>query len=202
MSVEGINNSTNSNAGLYTAGSALIGGGAGALAGYYSRPFLKNGELTDTFVKNAFKALEKIPAEDKISGMIKAMTKDINNFDANIKTMEDFREFMFRNYARSIGDFGLFKNIISSIDKAGISGSQKDEFVEIVNNSNSLEEFKAGFYKLFDDKYKGKSIDEVRTAFKEHAFPKSCNVIKVSLGAFWDSTKKTFVNCEEGVGKQ
>ena len=38
---------SNSNTGLYAAGAAVVGGGAGAAAGWYSRPFLKKGEADD-----------------------------------------------------------------------------------------------------------------------------------------------------------
>lgn len=47
MSVDGVNNS--SNAGLYCASGAVLGAGAGAAAGYLTKPFLKDGAPTDSF---------------------------------------------------------------------------------------------------------------------------------------------------------
>lgn len=50
MAVESVNGS-NSNTGLYTSAAALAGGGAGAAAGWYSKPYLKDGAPTDSFIK-------------------------------------------------------------------------------------------------------------------------------------------------------
>lgn len=49
MSVDGVNNS--SNAGLYCTSGAVLGAGAGAAAGYLTKPFLKDGAPTDSFIK-------------------------------------------------------------------------------------------------------------------------------------------------------
>ena len=49
MSVDSVNK--NNNTGLYTTIGTLAGAGAGAAAGYLTRPFLKDGAPTDTFLK-------------------------------------------------------------------------------------------------------------------------------------------------------
>lgn len=58
MAVESVNGS-NSNTGLYTSAAALAGGGAGAAAGWYSKPYLKDGAPTDSFIKKWIKILKK-----------------------------------------------------------------------------------------------------------------------------------------------
>ncbi|MBO6086718.1 hypothetical protein J6P92_00025 [bacterium] len=50
MAVEGVNNSNN-NAGLYALGAGVLGAGAGAGVAYMTKPFLKDGAPTDSFVK-------------------------------------------------------------------------------------------------------------------------------------------------------
>ena len=58
MTVSGVNNA-NSNAGIYTTGAAVIGGGAGTAYGYLSRPFLtKDGVPTDSFIKKVIDMVE------------------------------------------------------------------------------------------------------------------------------------------------
>ena len=50
MAIDSVNNSS-SNAGLYAGGAAVVGAGAGAAAGYLTKPFLKDGAPTDSFMK-------------------------------------------------------------------------------------------------------------------------------------------------------
>lgn len=50
MAVEGVNNSNN-NAGWYALGAAALGAGAGAGTAYMTKPYLKDGAPTDSFVK-------------------------------------------------------------------------------------------------------------------------------------------------------
>ena len=82
MAVEGVN-SANNNAGIYTAGAALIGGAGGAATGWYSKPFLKDGAPTDSFTKKINDAVDAtIPQE------IKEYLKPINELSTiyRIKT--------------------------------------------------------------------------------------------------------------------
>ena len=80
MTVSGVNNA-NSNAGIYTTGAAVIGGGAGTAYGYLSRPFLtKDGLPTDSFIKKAidiknpgfpkfFNNIEKAKSNEEIKNL-------------------------------------------------------------------------------------------------------------------------------------
>ena len=50
MAVDSVN-SSNNNSVLYSSVAALAGGGAGAAAGWYSKPYLKDGAPTDSFIR-------------------------------------------------------------------------------------------------------------------------------------------------------
>lgn len=56
MAVDGVNNSNNNTA-LYTAGAAVVGGGAGAGIGYATKSILKDGNYTDEFVSKVHKGI-------------------------------------------------------------------------------------------------------------------------------------------------
>lgn len=56
MAVDGVDNSNNNTA-LYTAGAALVGGGAGAGIGYATKSILKDGNYTDEFVSKVHKGI-------------------------------------------------------------------------------------------------------------------------------------------------
>lgn len=54
----------NSQTAFYTAAGVGTGAIAGGAFGYYQRPWIKNGELTDTFVKNVSEKELKLEEED------------------------------------------------------------------------------------------------------------------------------------------
>lgn len=184
MSVEGVNN--NSNAGLYTAGAAAVGGGAGALAGWYSKPYLKDGMPTDSFIKKVVENGVKDLPEDmkKVAEPIgEGLAKFVKMFN-NAKSLEELKNGLFdyckndlKTMTKVLDDIG-FKVIVKNLDDI--------EFEDI--------ELK-DFAKNFDESIAGKTIEQVKAEFKKGLFENEF------LKQFWDADKKVFINCEEGAGK-
>lgn len=90
MSVDSVNK--NNNTGLYTTIGTLAGAGAGAAAGYLTRPFLKDGAPTDTFLKkveaNVVKTLSL--EEQKEYEQTKQKLETLRN----IKTKDELKQFV------------------------------------------------------------------------------------------------------------
>lgn len=170
--VEGVNNSNN-NAGLYAAGAAIIGGGAGAAAGWYSRPFLKDGAPTDSFLKKTEnKFLEKAGDNDFVKDY-KKMKKAREAFD-NIKDMDGLKQFL-----------------------------KNDEFVQTllkrmgVDINEGLKEIEAdGFEKSMKEARENliKPIDEGMKDFK--------GTMKSSIVKAWDKNAKKFVHNKNDITKE
>lgn len=145
MSVDGVNNSNN--AGLYAASGAVLGAGAGAAAGYLTKPFLKDGAPTDSFVKtlgnNLVETSDMVSAEQKkifteVGPMLEKMSnaknaEELNSLFsetvdkmANGKTLEEFQ--------------GLIAEGNASACSLGMNVSE--EAAQSINNAKSLEEAK------------------------------------------------------------
>lgn len=150
MSVDGVNNS--SNAGLYCASGAVLGAGAGAAAGYLTKPFLKDGAPTDSFAKslgeNLIEASDVVSTEQKkfmteVAPMLEKI-KNAKNVDelynicsemvdkmASGKNLEEFKEMMFAGNEMS-NALGLITGDgnLSQIKNAG----SLDEAKNIIKN--------------------------------------------------------------------
>jgi len=94
MAVDGVN-SSNNNTALYTAGGAVLGAGAGAAAGYLTKPFLKDGAPTDSFIKKVdenqmitLQPKERKICEDALAGVEKLK---------NVTNMEELKNFIKNN---------------------------------------------------------------------------------------------------------
>lgn len=114
MPVEGVRNLKN-NTGLYAIGAGLVGAGAGAAVGYYTRPFLKDGAPTDEFVKKVNNNLVDILDEggkkqyfDGVEGL-----KKIDK----VGNAEELKELCRNN--ELIKQFDMLDNILEAIDEAG-----------------------------------------------------------------------------------
>lgn len=89
MSLESVNNSGN-NAGLWAAGTAALGAGAGVGAAYLTKPFLKDGAPTDTFVKRALSNIVKtLEPEDK---KMYDITQEISSLIQKASTKEELQD--------------------------------------------------------------------------------------------------------------
>lgn len=103
IAVDGVNNSNNNTA-LYTAGAALVGGGAGAAVGWYSRPFLKDGAPTDSFVKKI---------QDNVTKHIENLTQEIDN----LKNVDELKNYIKNNEA--LKEAGMVESTLAAVDEFG-----------------------------------------------------------------------------------
>ncbi len=120
MSVDGVNK--NNNTALYTTIGAIAGAGAGAATGYLTRPFLKDGAPTDTFLKKVKANVEKImsPEEQKVYKELKQALK-------NIKTEEEFKQFIVHS-----GLDNSYKSfVLGAVEEKGFESSKKNILDEI-----------------------------------------------------------------------
>lgn len=205
MAVESVNESNN-NAGMYTSVAVLAGGGAGAATGWYSKPYLKDGAPTDSFIKQMTKNItDNLSPDEKrlgeaINNQMEAFFKKIDE----VKSVEDMKNLFISN---TIGDASLedlksqtsFGNEI--LDYMGINNEKSNKISEKILKANSLDEVKETLAKAFDEDYKGKSLDDIKTAIKSDIKAANKEAAKKTFETFWDSSKKQFVNCEEGIGK-
>ena len=95
---------------IISSAAGILGGSSLALCGYYSRPYLKDGELSDEFVKNVEKNLAaKLPGGKENQKLI----KHFNNFIEEMgkaKTYSQMAEINF-NYLRKISPDKSFEGI-------------------------------------------------------------------------------------------
>ena len=161
MSVDGVNNS--SNAGLYCASGAVLGAGAGAAAGYLTKPFLKDGAPTDSFAKslgeNLIEASDVVSSEQKtlmteVAPMLEKMSNaknvdELHNIYGEMidkmtsgKNLEEFKEMIFAGSEMS-NAFGFATNeeSLAQIKNAG----SLDEAKNIIKNGLKQEVETLGF---------------------------------------------------------
>ena len=121
MSVEGINNSNN-NAGLYVAGAGLLGAGAGAAAGYYTRPFLKDGAPTDEFVKKVNNNLVENLGEAEKKQYFDAV-ETIKKLD-EVSNVEELKELCRNN--EMLKQLAPLDKLLAEIDAIGFEKAKSD----------------------------------------------------------------------------
>lgn len=205
MAVENVNGS-NSNTGLYTSAAALAGGGAGAAAGWYSKPYLKDGAPTDSFIKKMGENIKEImsPEEKELAEAINNQVESSFKKIDEVKSIEDMKNLFINN---TIGDASLkdlkFQVRLGDevLNSMGISNGGAHKIAEKISKANSLDEVKEILAKSFDEEFKGKSLDDIKTAFKSELKTAEQTSAKKVFEQFWDSSKKQFVDCEEGMGK-
>ena len=207
MSVESVNNS-GSNTGLYTTGAALVGAGAGAAAAYLTKPFLKDGAPTDSFIKkideNVKAAMPPLERE-----LVKGVQTELNKtYDAMMKasSVEELKRIYLENTMNKLEslDINTAKSSLSAVLEncidSGIADGNFQEYLDNINKAANFDELKTAFAANFDKVYEGKNIDQIKEAIKKEADEISRKAGKNMFEQFWDSSKKQFVNCEDGVG--
>lgn len=204
MSVESVNN--NSNAGLYALGAAAIGGGAGAGAAYLTKPYLKDGAPTDAFIKKMDeKMTDALPEEGKqfkreLETLLENNKKQINE----AKTVEDIKNLFIKSTTGHLTEETLAEqkfvseSVLENLQQLGIE--TKPEFIEEFKNTKTVEEVKTLMGKIFDSEYAGKNLDEIKQMINAESQKIERQAGKAIFEQFWDSGKKEFVNCEEGLG--
>ena len=205
MAVDSVN-SSNNNSVLYSSVAALAGGGAGAAAGWYSKPYLKDGAPTDSFIRKMDENIKEAmsPEEKQITQAVERELKSYNDLVTNAKTVEElkngFVNKMFENVKGT--NFDDFKYMVEQMSEGleAVGVKAPAEYAEKVRNAGSFEELKQVVSENFDKQYAGKSIDEVKNAIKAEGADMNRKAGKAIFEQVWDSSKKQFVDCEEGIG--
>lgn len=181
--------SSNSNVGLYAAGAAVVGGGAGAAAGWYSRPFLKKGEPTDEYINTTGKKILKSLPEEFSTGLKSAVDK----FN-KAKSTEDLRTMMtdlIKNAYKN-ADFDTAKasleNTNDILTSFGLNSFNAEEIANVKNKDDIAELYG----KIFDKIFEGKSLEQVKTTIKGRVLESKNSAIKGVFALLWDPDKKKF----------
>ncbi len=188
MPVDSVN-SANSNAGLYAAGAAVVGGGAGAAAGWYSRPFLKKGEPTDEYINTTGKKILKSLPEEFSTGIKSAVDK----FN-NAKSTEDLRTMMtdlIKNAYKN-ADFDTAKASLENTNDILASFGLKSFNAEEIANVKNKDDIAELYGKIFDKTFEGKSLEQVKTTIKGSVLELKNSAIKGVFSLLWDPDKKKF----------
>ena len=203
MSVNSVNNSNNT--ALYTTSGAVLGAGAGVAAAYLTRPFLKDGAPTDEFIKKMDTNIKgAMSPEERV--VANAMEKELNSLRNAIEKAKGVDEIKKVYLDKALGfkgdiDFETFKDAQALMAENFKSMGIKTDTYEKLKQATSFEEMESILSKDFDDTYGGKSLDEVKNMIKAEGAELNRNAGKATFEAFWDSSEKKFINCEEGVGK-
>lgn len=206
MAVDSVN-SSNNNSVLYSSFAALAGGGAGAAAGWYSKPYLKDGAPTDSFIRKMDENFREAmsPEEKQITQAVEKELKSYNDLVTNAKTVEELKNgFVNKIFENTKGtNFEDFKYMVEHMSEGleAVGVKAPAEYAEKVRNAGSFEELKQVVSENFDKQYAGKSIDEVKNAIKSEGADLNRKAGNAIFEQFWDSSKKQFVDCEEGMGK-
>ena len=171
MAVDSVN-SSNNNSVLYSSVAALAGGGAGAAAGWYSKPYLKDGAPTDSFIRKMDENIKEAmsPEEKQITQAVEKELKSYNDLVTNAKTVEELKNgFVNKIFENTKGtNFDDFKYMVEQMSEGleAVGVKAPAEYAEKVRNAGSFEELKQVVSENFDKQYAGKSIDEVKNAIK------------------------------------
>ncbi|DAA84258.1 TPA: hypothetical protein CPT82_04950 [Candidatus Gastranaerophilales bacterium HUM_2] len=201
MSVDGVNNSNN--VGLYAASGAVLGAGAGATAGYLSKPFLKDGLPTDTFIKKMSENIRAtMPAEQKeLAVAMENIQKAKQERLSAAKSVDEFKKIYIEtscplDMAKNFEEFKQFTLLVNE----GLPEADK-EAVKMAYSALNAEEFRTLLEEDFDARYSGKSLDELKNTIKHESDDYGRKLGTAQFNQYWDSSKKTFVNSEDDVGK-
>ena len=207
MSVESVNNSSN-NAGLYSSGAALVGAGAGAATAYLTRPFLKDGAPTDEFIKKMDeKLINELPEElRELVHSTQSLLKNASEEMMSASSVEELKNIYLKRSVDDLRsqDFNKAKQMLIStyenLDNAGTLDSASSQFIEKINGVKDFDELRTIVAENFDKEYAGKSLEEIKNAMKTEAINMNKKIAQNMCEPFWDSSKKCFVNCEDGLG--
>ncbi len=108
MAVDSVN--SNNNTALYTAGAATVGAGAGVATAYLTKPFLKDGAPTDSFVKKI---------QDNVTKLHEKMKQEIDN----LKNVDELKDYIRNNEQLKESD-DLVAAVLAEIDASGFEASK------------------------------------------------------------------------------
>ncbi len=149
------NKTNNTQTAIYTAAGVGTGAIAGGAFGYYQRPWIKNGELTDTFVKKVSEKELKLEEED-----CKVLISDLKKIAASgsLENTQDSTKAYFKGLSNSEVIKTLSNNILDGLKEEfgdGILDGKFDKYRETVKFSpEDMSEQKERIKNLFDIKNK------------------------------------------------
>ena len=149
------NKTNNTQTAIYTAAGLGTGAIAGGTFGYYQKPWIKNGELTDTFVKKVSEKELKLEEED-----CKVLISDLKKIAASgsLENTQDSTKAYFKGLSNSEVIKTLSNNILDGLKEEfgdGILDGKFDKYRETVKFSpEDMSEQKERIKNLFDIKNK------------------------------------------------
>ncbi len=201
MSIEGVNGANN-NTGIYTAGAALVGGAGGAAAGWYSKPFLKDGAPTDSFIKKIGDAQEANIPQD-VKEILKPI-EELNKKLLSAKTVDEFKELSFeliKKGLRPINDLEHFKELYDPVALEAMGLKQDPEFAKAVADATCSDDILNALKTVLDKELDGKTLPELIEAEKAKQKEVKINSAKMIFEQYWDADKKAFVGDVSGEDK-
>jgi gas vesicle protein len=207
MAVDSVNNN---NAGLYATSGAVLGAGAGAGAAYLTRPFLKDGAPTDSFVKGMKENLTEIMTADEkeVAETMENSMKEFSNTINNAQSVDEIKNILKDSIAKPIKeipaeDREMFKYIMEDVAKGfeQMGFEITPETKQLFSSVDSPDECLKIYSELIDKEFNGKTLEEVKNSFKTEMEAANKKAVKATFEQFWDAGKKTFKNCEDGAGK-
>lgn len=149
------NKNTSTQTAIYTAAGLGTGAIAGGTFGYYQRPWIKNEDISDTFVKNVTEKELKLGEED-----CKVLISDLKKIAASgsLENTQDSTKAYFKGLSNSEVIKTLSNNILDGLKKEfgdGILDGKYDKYRETVKFSpEDMSEQKERIKNLFDIKNK------------------------------------------------
>lgn len=174
--IEGIKSTdSRNNSALYTAGGAVIGGGAAATYGYMSKPYVKNLLATDGFADSFFSNLKKeYPVESNSIETIATKLKNINSID-ELKgfTKAQLLEGLHLD-TMTPEQFGGFKTFILGKAEENLGPVIKkveipmvSNILKILENIEDPKEFKVAAEQIIDGLIDNINIDSFKKGIKD-----------------------------------
>lgn len=196
MEVNKVNNQ-NSNVGLYTGIATVIGGGAGALAGWNTKPFLKGDVPSDEFVKNVIPKMENIiPEDNEVYVEVNKLVKDLNA----VETIDELKASMLKpleETCSAINNVENLKQMLKISSKNAVVGGDGYFSPEEIDNIKSIDDFWALCKKSLDKKFEGKTLKDLRDAAENDIQNFKKKFVCMMFDELWDKTTKNFIKIDK-----
>lgn len=170
MSVDSVNNSSN-NTGLYTAGGIVLGAGAGAAAGYYTKSYLKDGAPTDSFCKKlGDNVIESLPEEQKkIYKQVSPIIEKVTSSD--VKTAEELKNLRMDVINSVTADCKTLPEFLDAVNGDNFFGkslinTEDAELLGKIENAKSIEEAKQIISASVEKEISTVGLEKAKAQFK------------------------------------
>ncbi len=158
MTVQSVNNHDNRNRYLgLTIGGLVVGGAAGGIYGDNTKPWVKNGELTDTFIRNVDKAYVE---ENKKQFTVVANDLKKISESGSLNGISDFSKKMLKKEELDLDNLdndGL-KNLAKDLLEIAYEESGTTSFDELIKSRHKAI-YESSFEGLMDEARKIKSLN-------------------------------------------